>query len=329
MIYPKTTPNLAKLLMSLLLLLAFAIPTQGQVPRRIKDRVKDRTTRKIEDRVVRKVDEAVDKVLDKVEESVEESAKKDPEESETDEGGREEVEAGTEMENVRVTVEEDDSPYVPVANEFKGTFTVRIENYGKNGKMAKDSPAWMTYTFDTWQTGFKMEGQDAETSGATMIFNLKDNTIVTKINQDGKKQAMRMKRPRIKTTVENVHSDEEIEITNTGITETINGYPCVKYLVVSPSEESEVWITKSVDLNYANIAQNFNTSVGTRNKASQYNTNIYGLEEGGVPMRTITKQKNGEYTKTEIESLEEGKVDQDILSLEGYEVMSLPGFGGR
>ncbi len=320
--YLQTLKKIHKMLLSVCLTLLIALPAQAQV--KIGGRVMDRVERKVETRVLRKVDEAVDKVLDKAEESAEESAKRKREEKEAAEKDGPESTNGTEVENVIVKVEEDDSTYEPVSNDFIGTFTMRTELY-KKGKMDKDSPSRITYTFDTWQTGFRVATPSSE-QAAEMIIDLKENTITTKVNSNGSLQAMRMKRPRIKTTLESVHEEKDIQITETNERETINGYPCVKYLVSTPEEESEIWITQAVGFNYNNIARTMNMSVGTRNKASTQGTNIYGMD--GVPMRTLTTQKNGEVIKTEIERFEEGRVDQSILSLDGYELMSIPGFGG-
>ncbi|MEL7531139.1 MAG: DUF4412 domain-containing protein, partial [Bacteroidota bacterium] len=261
----------------LFLVLLFAFPAQAQIPstRRLKDRV----NRNLEERILKKVDEAVDKVLDEVEESAEEAAEEEANErAENGEG------VSGEVENAEVTVVRDNSPYEAIPNDFVGTFKMKME-MSKKGKADKNGPTYTTYVFEEWRTAILIESPDTEADGVTMIVNIKDNTMTTKMDSDGKPTAVTMKRPRFKTTVESKHEEEEITITPTDEYETINGYRCRKYLIESPDGNGEFWVTNELDMNYMTLMQSMNV-MATQKKGDQSTpaANIYGID--GFPMRS-------------------------------------------
>ncbi|MEL6592630.1 MAG: DUF4412 domain-containing protein [Bacteroidota bacterium] len=299
-----------KLFLSLILLILFALPTQAQIPGRVKRRVNQR----IEDRILKKVDEAVDKVLDEVEEEIEESQE---ENAESGEGGTE-VEVDN---NNTVTFEKDNSPYVPTANEFIGTFKMKFEST-KKGKSEGASIA--TYVFDEWQTGIIIESGEKEVDGTVMIFNHQKNTITTKMDQNGSPTAMIIKRPRFKTTVESEHAEEDVTITPTNEYETIAGYRCRKYLIETPKETGEAWLTTDLDIDYMNLMAGMGVGATQRKGGvSTPSSNTYGIE--GFPMRSRVVDGDQVIT-TEVEFIKPNQVDKKVFDLSGYQVTDLSSF---
>ncbi|MEM6344273.1 MAG: DUF4412 domain-containing protein [Bacteroidota bacterium] len=302
----------------LFLVLLFALPAQAQIP--TPRRIKNRVNRNLEERILKKVDEAVDKVLDEVEESAEEAAEEEMNErAENGEG------VSGEVENAEVTVVKDNSPYEAIPNDFVGTFKMKMA-MSKKGKPAKDGPTYTTFVFDEWRTGMVIESPETEADGVMMIINIKDNTMTTKMESDGKPTAVTMKRPRFKTTVESKYEETEATITPTNDYETINGYRCRKYLVETPDGKGEYWITTDLDMDYFTLMQSMNV-MATQKKGDQSTqaANIYGIN--GFPMRTIFINNDGEEIFMETQYIKPGHVDEKVFDLSGYELMDLSSFG--
>ncbi|MFK7922533.1 MAG: DUF4412 domain-containing protein [Bacteroidia bacterium] len=307
-----------KLIFSFLLILVFAVPSFAQIP--TPRRIKNRVNRNLEERILKKVDEAVEKVLDGVEEAAEEEVEEEMNErAENGEG------VSGEVENAEVKVVKDNSPYVAVANEFIGTFQMKME-VAKNGKVDKNGPTYATYVFDEWHTGIMVEVPSSEANGAVMIFNIKENTMTTKMDNEGELSAITMKRPRYKTIVESKHEEEEVTITPTNEYETINGYRCRKYLMESPDGTGDFWITNEIDMEYENLMQSMNVYAQQKKggKTTQA-ANIYGID--GFPMRTHMIMEDGQEITTEMQYVKPGQVDKKVFDLSGYKVTDLSAFG--
>lgn len=307
-----------KLFSCLFLVLLFALPAQAQIP--TPRRIKNRVNRNLEERILKKVDEAVDKVLDEVEESAEEAAEEEANErAENGEG------VSGEVENAEVRVVKDNSPYEAIPNEFIGSFQMKMA-VSKKGKADKNGPTYVTYAFEQWRTGIMIESPETEADGVVMIVNIKDNTMTTKMSDEGKLTAVTMKRPRYKTIVESKDEEHEITITPTDDYETINGYRCRKYLMESPDGNGEFWITTELDMDYTTLMQSMN--VMAQQKKGGISTpaaNIYGID--GFPMRSSMTTEDGEEITTEMQYVKPGQVDQKVFDLSGYEVMDLSSFG--
>lgn len=310
--------KMLKLIFSFVLILLFAVPSFAQIP--TPRRLKNRVNRSLEERILKKVDEAVDKVLDGVEEAAEEEVEEEMNErAENGEG------VSGEVENAEVKIVKDNSPYVAIPNVFIGTFQMKME-VEKKGKADKNGPTYATYVFDEWHTGILIEVPNTEAKAAVMIFNIKENTMTTKMDHEGQLTAMTMKRPRYKAIVESKHEEDEVTITPTNEYETINGYRCRKYLMESPDSKGDFWITTEIDMEYESLMQSMNVyAQQKKGGASTQAANIYGID--GFPMRTHMIMEDGQEITTEMQYVKPGQVDKKVFDLSGYQVTDLSSFG--
>lgn len=212
-----------------------------------------------------------------------------------------------------------DEDYIPIQNEFIGSFTMTYEAF-KNGKPDKNNPSVIGFTFDKSLTAIKMESK--ENTSVRMLMDLSDNSMTTISTEKGKSTGFKMRRPNIKKYAENAMDD--MKITRTGETKTIDGYKCEKVIYENEKEEmvTTAWITQDIAMPWKEVIK----SMSMGRMPGNYN-NQEMVE--GFAIESETVEKGGKQTyKMKTTDIKVGNIDRAVFDTSGVEIMTMPGFGG-
>ena len=331
----KKSPNLIRLFAFLIVLcLGLTNLSYGQslprLPKKIKRKINERLERKVERKVEEKVDDAIDEALDKVLDPDSPSTKKkdknsNEEKDKTVKTDGDEVILEDETGDISVSVETDDTePTEVVKSDFTGSFVMEVKEY-KNGKMAKDFPAEISYFIDEYRIAFEPKNNDRKEQ-VIIIYDRQNRKITNKItDKEGKKTAMIMPMMKIKLGISKKDADK-YEVSKTGKTKIILGYSCEQYIVEGPDEVSTVWVTDEISYQMTGLADMVYVKDPSGNATNW--SNIYGIE--GMPLETRSESRNGKIVReSKMTSLKVGELDDAIFSLEGYEVSDMAKMMGR
>ncbi len=214
---------------------------------------------------------------------------------------------------------DDAGPFVP--NEFIGSFRMEMHHY-KDGAELKTSPSNMRYASSTDWTSMKNEtsGQHRERD-MRMITDLKGKwSYMLTTDDKGKKTAMKSHKKQMALTAD-AATKKEPTVTITTETRTIEGHVCTKVIVASEDGTWTGWVAKGLKGPFADILR----SMAQRGNDSHMRA-MKGLD--GMPLEFEWAPSDGKSRMVcYIKELVSGKVDASVFSLEGYEVMEMPGFG--
>lgn len=201
-----------------------------------------------------------------------------------------------------------------IQSDFTGSFTMEITEL-KNGKPGKEGPVRISYYVKGDEVAIQPE--NTGNGNTIMIFNVKDKTMTTLIEQKGEKTGVKMKMPDVMLNSVS-DNDSDYSITKTDESKEIDGYNCRKYLIDSKDNTGFAWVTEDVDLDFEKM---FTFLQGDKQKGSQMQE---FSEMEGVPleMYTKSKNKNEEFTMKML-NLKTGEVDAAIFNTAGYEIMDM------
>ena len=319
--------NSLRLLCGLLLIFAIAL---SSTPLEAQINIGRKVKRKVNDRVDRKVDDAIDDALDglfkkkKAEaEEAEEAEETEDVEVTTNENG--EVVIDSDGENVVVSVEEDEHEQIEVKPvEQTGRWTMEVSEY-KKGKLKKDMPARITYHMDTYKFASEIHSSNEDVDEVISIYDRRDRKVTMKSVKDGEKTAFITKMPRIKVGVSKKAIQEgEFTVTPTGQTKTIEGYLCKEYKIDTEDEITHAWITE--ELIFDIRAMNDLVQVKDQNGMMTDYSNVYNITGSMLEAHTEIKGKD-ETRDFFIRDIHIGDVDQEIFSLDGYEITDMSSMG--
>ncbi len=313
------------LMLFLALTTTFVLNAQSRAERRAKNRANQNMDREI--------DKAVDKTFNKVGDLFKKKKKKKEEDVE-DEEVDDRNDANADDEEAEMSEEEQqqqtqdminrmlggggDEEWEPIKNDFPISFDAEMKHIKKN----KEEITHVSYTFDTWKTGIKMVTEEGEEM--RMILDNQEGSMTTITNQDGKTQGFKM-RQQVYNVDESKMSDDDIKITKTKETRTINGYLCTKYIVETKEGTSTAWVTKDINMSMARMFRfmSFRQNAG-KQKANGIDAQTYADIEGW-PIETTFVDKNGkETTIMTTTNIKTGSnIERNILDTSGIDIMSV------
>jgi hypothetical protein len=155
----------------------------------------------------------------------------------------------------------------------------------------------------------------------SMIMHPEDQTVYMLMKQGGRKMAL-------KTQVPESTSDEEednnVEIKKTGKTKKINGYTCHEYIVTDTenNREMQAWVATNKKFNNKRLFfyQNANPQQQKSSKGKRQRYDVEGWTMEATGTNTETGRKLYKYN---ISKVKEGKVNEDVFDLSGYQVMDM------
>lgn len=246
--------------------------------------------------------------------------KKDKNEKTTSEDGSDNNTAVSEDEeiedsDVEVSFEENEPDYDVAPNEFIGSFSMEVTEY-KKGKMSKDSPMKIHYYFDEYKIAFIPEAEDQQSP--TLIYDLREKTITTLVDDNGEKSGMKMKMPKIKVKDKDGSGDLYGKIEKTDETKAIDGYQCRKYLIENEDTKGYAWVTEDMDINYGKLFSFISMDKGKNSNS------LTPMDIQGIPLESHTesKKKNEAYDSV-INNIKSGEVDESIFDTSEYEITDM------
>lgn len=211
---------------------------------------------------------------------------------------------------------------VSLADKYKFRLGITYEiSAGKKNDLKKSQDMSLWYS-DLGYTGFGLKGNTA----MFMVYDLKTMKLITLM--EAQKMAMVIDMKRMGDKMANEENKDKIanaKVTKTGKKETILGYKCEQYQVVSDESESLVWITTELGAGFGDFAKSMAAAMnGARMKNA-----------GGISLPDIKELGNGVMLKMESTNKSSGEVAVIVatnvdkagkeFNTSGYKMMSLPG----
>ncbi|MFN3918185.1 MAG: DUF4412 domain-containing protein [Flavobacteriales bacterium] len=320
------------IILSVSTIISSVFSTQAQFQEALSKKIEKKTKQKVEQRIDNKIDKGLDKGLDKVEDP--DTYKKDksssgftelPEEQNTiatPENPEQNNNSGAETPIPNVFKSGDKSK-VLTEYSFQHNVLMEMESVDKKGKSNGKNNMKMLFNESGEYFGgevFMDDGKGNSISAGFTIFDWKNNQMIRLIDNGGMKIGVIMKLDEAQSYVESTTSTEnekEVKFRKTGKTKTILGYLCEEYIIEDEESTTEMWMTKDVDLNLAQVMG----FMGQNQKGKKNSTTTYPKDAPqGFMMETITtNKKNNE--KSIMKVIEVNKNKSTSVKTSGYTFM--------
>ncbi|MBV6405180.1 MAG: DUF4412 domain-containing protein [Flavobacteriales bacterium] len=214
-----------------------------------------------------------------------------------------------------ITVVDDNDPFVP--NSFIGSFRMETHQF-RSGAEQERSPMTLRY----WSSADKAltEASSPGAPAMRMLVDLKGKwQYMLMPESQGARMAMKMRKKKVVMTAQNGTADTPtVEVTNE--TRTIDGHRCVKVVARSSEGVWTGWVAQDLPAPFADLQR----VAGTGDPRLTQRT--AGVK--GFPLEFEWVDANGtDRMVCKVHDLVAGTVDEARFSLDGYQVMELPGMG--
>ena len=223
-----------------------------------------------------------------------------------------------------VEISYDDAPGDMTPNSWTGRFTMETSEY-KNGK-EKDRTVTHMH-FDTYQSAIVIEDEKSEAS--VVIFDKRNRTMTTKTDDDGKKQAVVMRMPRVTVNTDEVYEDiyDEGKLPHaTGEYKMINNQRCQRYTYEDDEVVGEAWISEGSGPSMMDIFGSMNLNP-TGKAAKPPKGSAFSFSGGMVYESTSTDKRSGRISKMSMRNVIKNGQDPALFNLNGYNVVKVPNMG--
>lgn len=316
--------------------MTLSLGAQAQWGNKLKNKVLDKLEQKADEKIDKTINSAVDKPVDKTEEKVKESVKTSGDDSDASDRqppsgheGMSEDQMNQMMQmfgggNVSIEDYPDISEIEP--SRFKGSFDMVFETT-KNGKKKEEGQvSWYVRSYDVAML------PDAEANGQKqdmrMIIQRQKGIMIILTGNGGDKTGMIMELKTMSVDLSDTEFEDDIENMTVDVqksnTRTINGYKCYKVLAENDEFKSEAWVTEQLPLDFQQLLGFMNVQT----KGSNPYEEKFGQIRGMVIESTSTDKKNGEVTFMQMKNIQVGNPPDKFFSIDGYNLMKLPDFGG-
>ncbi len=165
-----------------------------------------------------------------------------------------------------------------------------------------------------------------EQKGMMMVYDMGRKIMVTFMEAQKMYMVMDMDKMRQKAGIAEQDTEEaakkaakDIKITKTGKTETILGYKCDQYEVLSKSNRSLIWVTTELGSGFGNLMKNL--SLMMRGAAGGFG------EAGGIASGVMLKMEGTDLSTHKSYSLTAKSVNKQgmVIQTAGYRAMNMPG----
>ena len=114
---------------------------------------------------------------------------------------------------------------------------------------------------------------------------------------------------------------DQTKITVTNETKVIDTYKCKKIIAESEEHHTEIWITEGVGVEYSDFFKMMASAQNQNSFASM--PELKNIK--GFPIETVSKDKKKNSTSTlKIREISKARVNPEIFSMKGYQVMAAP-----
>lgn len=213
-------------------------------------------------------------------------------------------------------VQADQEPFAP--NLFVGSFTLEMHLY-KGSDEQKHSPVLTTVTNSAEKTLLVTRTPGAK-QDVHLLIDLKEKWQYM-LMDDGQGGRTAMKTRPMKVNVADAEREAgDVQVTDE--TRTIDGHLCTKVISKSKDGTWTGWLAKDMKTPFADVMRNLQGK--GRNDRSQELAGIHGFPLEYEWVATDGKER----IVCHIRDLREGSPDEQVFSLEGYQIMELPAMPG-
>lgn len=213
------------------------------------------------------------------------------------------------------SMQQDIDPFAP--NLFVGSFTMEMHLF-KGAEEQKHSPVFTTLTNSAEKTLMvtRMPGAKQD---VRMLIDLKEKWQYMLVD-DGKGRKTAMKTRKMKVTMGEGNA-EAGDAQMTEETKTIDGHLCTKMISTNKDGTWTGWLAKDINTPFAEVMRGLQGQ-GSNDRSQE----IAGIH--GFPLEYEWVSADGkERVVCHIRDLKQGAPDEQVFSLDGYEVMEMPSFG--
>jgi hypothetical protein len=199
-----------------------------------------------------------------------------------------------------------------VMAQFEGKFTMTIVNE------KRPEPMVINYTMkgDKIMTEMNMRGNTMK----SIIDNTAGTTTML-MDRGGNKTAMRTKFAGMPALAE--EKKEEPKVTKTTETKVIEGQDCIKYIIETAENTTELWITSINTFGFKDAIEAFSRTNQGRMFARNKPVGYEKIE--GTPLQYIIKNKTtNETTTVTFGNITKTQIADAVFDLTGYQIMEMP-----
>lgn len=213
-----------------------------------------------------------------------------------------------------ISLVDDNDPFTP--NTFIGSFRMETRLY-RNNVEERTSPTTLRY----WSSTDQVLTEAASPGNPAMrsLVDLKGKWQYM-LMPEGQGARMAMKMRKKKVVMANAGQEEEPRVDVTSETRTIDGHPCVKVVARSADGVWTGWVARDLQAPFADLQRVVGTGdprlTRRMSEAQGFPLEFEWVDANGVDRVTCT-----------VHDLVIGTVDAGVFSLDGYQVMELPGMG--
>ncbi|TDQ18663.1 uncharacterized protein DUF4412 [Algoriphagus boseongensis] len=194
------------------------------------------------------------------------------------------------------------------AYQFTGYMVMEVTATDKKGK--SDPPSRINYLLGDNVEFMGMSFSDPKTpqNTTTTIMDTKNQAMVMLLDNEGQKSSMAMKMDydKIQDMVDEEASDqmktEDYQITKTGNTKDILGYPCEEFLVKTEDGEGRYWVTKEPIKGFSMFSPQSNPMVS--NKTVERYNSFFSNAPKGTFLEMIFTSTDGSVTDMKVVEIE-------------------------
>lgn len=216
-------------------------------------------------------------------------------------------------------MEDDNDPFVP--NTFTGSFNMEMHMF-EGATEKKESPMNLRYWSNADMTLVQMAMPGGAGRDMKVMTDLKGKwQYMLMADAEGKRMAMKSRKKKIvvaDSAAQKQNAMEEMDITVTSEKKTIEGRVCTKVIGKCAEGLWTGWVAKDLEGPYADMARHVRAGDANMNKRMS-EVQGFALEFEWIP--ADGKDRIVCYIK----DLLPGTVDGDVFSLDGYEMIQIPG----
>ncbi|MCC5946040.1 MAG: DUF4412 domain-containing protein [Bernardetiaceae bacterium] len=306
-----------------LLILCFIMPTSEA---QLTDRLKRQTERKVQNRANRKVDNTIDKGLNKLEDAIfggkknknqnNNNSNQNNDSNAQQNAGFADIFEGGFSKNTKVRE----------VYTFSSNMHIKMESTSKKGKKSDVMEAIYYFPKDDEYFAAEILGisekQTKKGEGMKIIYDMPNNTMLTLMEDDGKKQAipMSLNMDKIQEKIAEDDSEDAAEdcFKPTGKTQTILGYSCKEYFCDDGKTATSIWLSEEVALNIIERMNFFNAAQKGKNKTGRMPAH---MPAGMFLKMNIEDKKTGDLQVMEV--IELNLDNQSQINMSQYQVMDM------
>jgi hypothetical protein len=184
------------------------------------------------------------------------------------------------------------------------------------------------YYYKNYDCASVMHFENTKNELDRMIINFKEGkSTMLMTDKKGKKTGMVMDMKNYSWMAKTQHDntdEQDYSLKATNEYKTIEGYNCRKFISSGESQNSEIWITKDVQLEYAQFNSSMYQLFASNKSPQQKSFQQAGLNGMVIQIHSIPKDSRQEESIITFKKIKMGAVPDAMFSTAGYEITQMP-----